>query len=123
MPDADDPTGSVGSVRSAVLAELRARTDAAQSVRLVCQACVRLLPVDGASVSMMTATAARTVLYASDEVVARIEAMQFSLGEGPCVEAFETRRPVLVPDLAAATATTYFGERELVKLAFDDAGI
>jgi GAF domain-containing protein len=107
MPDADDLTASVGQVRAAVLAELRERTSAAQSFRLVCEACVRLLPVDGASVSMMTATAQRTVLYASDEVVAHIEALQFSLGEGPCVEAFETHRPVLVPDLAATSAPSW----------------
>jgi GAF domain-containing protein len=107
MPDADDLTESVGQVRAAVLAELRERASSDQPLRLVCQACVRLLPVDGASVSMMTATAERTVLYASDEVVARIEALQFSLGEGPCVEAFETRRPVLVPDLPAALAQSW----------------
>jgi GAF domain-containing protein len=107
MPDADDLTESVGAVRAAVLAELRARTDHAVPLRLVCQACVRLLPIDGASASMMTGTAERTMLYASDDVVAHIEALQFSLGEGPCVEAFETRRPVLVPDLAAAPAQSW----------------
>jgi GAF domain-containing protein len=107
MPDAGDLTASVGPVRAAVLAELRERAEGAAPMRLICQACVRLLRVDGASVSVMTGTAGRMVLYASDEVVAHIEALQFSLGEGPCVEAFDTRRPVLVPDLAAASALSW----------------
>jgi hypothetical protein len=42
-------------------------------------------------------------LYASDSVSSRIESLQFSLGEGPCFESFESRRPVLVPDLANFT--------------------
>ncbi|WP_214369266.1 GAF domain-containing protein [Pseudonocardia sp. H11422] len=32
-----------------------------------------------------------------------LDELQFSLGEGPCVEAFTERRPVLVADLAALT--------------------
>jgi GAF domain/ANTAR domain len=107
MSDAGGAVESVSTVRAAVMAELREQTGAADPVRLVCEACVRLLPVDGASVSMMSGTTERAVLYASDEVVAHIEALQFSLGEGPCFEAFQTRGPVLVPDLAAASARSW----------------
>jgi len=39
-------------------------------------------------------------LWASDEVARKLDDLQFSLGEGPCVEAFVDRRPVLVADLA-----------------------
>jgi GAF domain-containing protein len=38
-------------------------------------------------------------LWASDEVARKLDDLQFSLGEGPCVEAFVDRRPVLVADL------------------------
>ena len=38
-------------------------------------------------------------LWASDEVARKLDDLQFSLGEGPCVEAFVYRRPVLVADL------------------------
>jgi hypothetical protein len=36
----------------------------------------------------------------TDAVSARIEELQFALGEGPCVDAFHEDRPVLEPDLA-----------------------
>ena len=35
--------------------------------------------------------------------------LQFSLGEGPCFEAYRTRRPVLIPDLAAVAPTRWPG--------------
>lgn len=75
----------------------------------LCRACAELLPVDGASVSLMTraGTGHRETLYASDEVVDHIETLQFSLGEGPCFEAFTTGRPVLVADLATDAATAW----------------
>nr|WP_239161071.1 GAF and ANTAR domain-containing protein [Virgisporangium ochraceum] len=36
---------------------------------------------------------------ASDPVTERIEELQFTFGEGPCVDAVATCRPVLIPDL------------------------
>jgi hypothetical protein len=36
-------------------------------------------------------------------VASHLDELQFSLGEGPCVEAFTEGRPVLVPDLAELT--------------------
>ncbi|SFR27965.1 GAF domain-containing protein [Lentzea waywayandensis] len=70
----------------------------------VIRACVDVLPVDGASISVMSGPRERETLYASDEIAAKIEDVQFNLGEGPCFEAFSTRRPVLVPDLPQASA-------------------
>jgi hypothetical protein len=37
---------------------------------------------------------------ASDRSSAILEELQFEVGEGPCLTAFDTRGPVLVPDLA-----------------------
>ncbi|WP_410606451.1 GAF domain-containing protein [Amycolatopsis sp. lyj-109] len=67
----------------------------------VCRACVRLLPVDGAAVSVMVDAGHREVVYASDAVSTALAELQFSLGEGPCLEAYAAGGPVLVPDLAA----------------------
>ncbi|WP_218952435.1 GAF and ANTAR domain-containing protein [Amycolatopsis anabasis] len=83
-----------------MLAALRDGNDAVRPVVRVCRACAALLPVDGASISVMLGPQHRASLYASDAVVERMESVQFSLGEGPCFEAFETGQPVLVPDLA-----------------------
>jgi hypothetical protein len=72
----------------------------------LCAACVEVLPVDGVGISLMLrdSVAGRVVLAASDDRAARIEELQFSLGEGPCVSAFSEARPVLVPDIRAADA-------------------
>lgn len=95
-----DAADSVQRLLAQVLWALRAGEGAISPLIRVCQACASLLPVDGASISVMTGTRQRQQLYASDAQVERIEDLQFTLGEGPCVEAFETGRPVLVPDLA-----------------------
>jgi hypothetical protein len=39
-------------------------------------------------------------LCSSDEVSAVIEELQYTLGEGPCVDAYHENRPVIEPDLA-----------------------
>jgi len=63
--------------------------------------CIDTLPVTGAAITAMTSADAQVALWASDEVARRIDELQFRLGEGPCVEAFESRAPVLVPDISA----------------------
>jgi hypothetical protein len=66
----------------------------------LCIACREALPVDGVGVSLMTEGQAsgRMLLGASDSIGAQIEELQFGLGEGPCVSAYSTGGPVLVPD-------------------------
>ncbi|MFI5778956.1 GAF and ANTAR domain-containing protein [Nocardia sp. NPDC051570] len=103
MSDFDPMSNSAGKARDALLFALGDSDSDVDVVARIGRVCVELLPVDGVSVSLMTGTDQREILYASDEVVARIEAVQFSLGEGPCFEAFETRRPVLITDLRGAT--------------------
>lgn len=102
-----DLGGPVWQVRDAVAAALREHGARPDLLTHVCRVCADLLPVDGMSVSLMSDTANREVLFASDEVSARIEALQFSLGEGPCFEAFDSRRPVLVPDLPGRVAPSW----------------
>jgi hypothetical protein len=63
------------------------------------QSCVDGLEVDGGSISVLTATESRQTLWASDAVGELLEDLQFSLGEGACMEAAATGRPVLVEDL------------------------
>lgn len=48
---------------------------------------------------MVTALGNRGVVCATDDVSARIEELQFSLGEGPCVDAANSGAPVLIADL------------------------
>ena len=65
------------------------------------------LPVDGAAISTMTGTPHRETLCASDQVANGLEELQFTLGEGPCFEAFDAGVPVLVPDLDTASGSRW----------------
>ncbi|MDQ1711067.1 MAG: hypothetical protein QOE45_517 [Frankiaceae bacterium] len=67
--------------------------------RRICDLCVEMLGVTGAGISLVTASGNRGVVCASDDVAARIEDLQITLGEGPCVDAVRSGAPVLVPDL------------------------
>ena len=69
----------------------------------ICQACLAVLPVTRAAVTVMTSADRQEPIWASDDVAGHLDELQFSLGEGPCVEAFTEGRPVLVPDLAELT--------------------
>ena len=58
-----------------------------------------MLGITGAGISMVTNAGNRGVVCATDDVSARIEDLQLTLGEGPCVDAAHFGTPVLVPDL------------------------
>jgi GAF domain-containing protein len=72
----------------------------------ICELCVELLPVSGAGISMVTQAGNRGIVCATDDVAARIEELQFSLGEGPCVDAVHSGGPVLIPDLERPSSVT-----------------
>jgi GAF domain-containing protein len=59
-----------------------------------------MLSVTGAGISMVSRAGNRGVVCATDDVSARIEDLQFTLGEGPCFDAAHFGTPVLVPDLS-----------------------
>lgn len=65
----------------------------------VCRACVVVLGVDGAAISLFTAGNSRETLWASDATAELLEDLQFSLGEGACVQAAVTGRAVVIADL------------------------
>jgi hypothetical protein len=69
-------------------------------LRRLCGAAAQALSAHGAAASVMAEDGVRSVTVASDAASERIEELQFALGDGPCIEAFASRRPVLVPDLA-----------------------
>jgi hypothetical protein len=74
-------------------------TEGAGRPRRICTLCVEQLDVTGAGISMVTAAGNRGVVCATDEVSARIEELQFMLGEGPAFDAVRSGAPALVPDL------------------------
>ena len=64
----------------------------------ICRLAVRTLDLSGAGISVMTNEGHRATVCATDRVAAAIEELQFTLGEGPCVDAFH-RGPVMIADL------------------------
>ena len=66
----------------------------------LCSALTRSLPATGVGVSLLTEdTHGGWPVAASDAASRMLEELQFTLGEGPCLDAFTSRRPVLEPDL------------------------
>jgi hypothetical protein len=60
---------------------------------------VESLPIDGAAVAVRAGPDTGQLVHATDAIIARLDDLQFTLGEGPCVDAFRQQLPVLVPDL------------------------
>jgi hypothetical protein len=67
----------------------------------ICQLCVDMLGVSGAGITMVGGDAGhRAVVSSTDAIAARIEDLQITLGEGPCIDAAGSGRPVLVADIS-----------------------
>ena len=88
----------VSAILSAVSAE-HERTGAVLPTVLV-SLCGRSLPVSGVGMALMTDDGPAGTVAATDGNAHEVEELQFSLGEGPCVDASKTGQPVLQPDLA-----------------------
>ncbi|WP_051872167.1 GAF and ANTAR domain-containing protein [Streptomyces sclerotialus] len=76
-----------------------AEADSQSLPERLCAALCQALPVDGATLSLLTDTPDRQLLHASGTAALRLEQVQFEMGEGPCVTAAATGQPVIVPDL------------------------
>lgn len=67
----------------------------------LCEACVVLLDVDAAAISLVFDGANTGTLGSSSPLARNYDELQFTLGEGPCLESVAQRCPILVADLAA----------------------
>jgi hypothetical protein len=63
--------------------------------------CAGALPVKGVGLALMTERGPAGTVATTDGAALILEDLQFTLGEGPCVDASQSGRPVLQPDLAA----------------------
>jgi hypothetical protein len=95
---------TVRDILSAVWAASRDGEDLPDSlVRL----CARTLPVSGVGLALMTDDGPAGTVAASDGGALQLEELQFTLAQGPCVDASRTGRPVLAPDLARTSSRTW----------------
>jgi hypothetical protein len=84
-----------------LVAERSGVRDAPVSAVDACEVAVAVAGVDGGWLSVMSKPERRALVHATGPRAAELEELQFTLGEGPCTDAFESGRPVLVADLAA----------------------
>lgn len=66
---------------------------------LLCRRAMDDLQMDGVAVTVLSTPEHRHVVFASGSDVLDVEDVQFTLGDGPVIEAYRDRRAVLVPDL------------------------
>ena len=86
----------VAEILSAVLSESQ---DGMAMPTCLASMCARALPVSGVGLALMTDDGPAGTVAATDGSALELEELQFSLGEGPCVDASHSGRPVLQPDL------------------------
>lgn len=83
----------------------------------LCRAVSEELGLVGATVSLMPGVGVHAVCAASSPTARRLDEAQFGVGEGPARDAFATRRPVLVPDLAITGTSRWPGWTPTVRSA------
>jgi GAF domain len=89
--------------RQQIVARLAGPEPGAETARL-CRVCAEVTGMTGAGIMLMSGDFPHGSLCTTDEVSALIERLQYDLGEGPCVDAYQLGHPVLEPDLADPVA-------------------
>ena len=92
--NAVDPHGA----RARFLAAINGLDSEQEEPARLCEACVQVLPVQRAAISVYVPGAGLEVLCASDRVAEQVEWAQITLGEGPGVDAADG--PMIVDDLS-----------------------
>jgi hypothetical protein len=101
---------AVGDGRRARLVTQLSSDDGGEvDTALLCQVCADVTRLTGAAIVLLADEMAQSCAGASNDVSSRIEELQFTVGEGPAVDAYRHARPVLEPDLADAATDRWFG--------------
>ncbi|MFD2079813.1 GAF and ANTAR domain-containing protein [Actinopolymorpha cephalotaxi] len=80
-----------------------------QAPRRICEAVVASSLADGAAVTLISDPDRQEPICATDEIATRLDELQFSLAEGPCLDAHSLGQPVLVSDIADPADTRWPG--------------
>jgi hypothetical protein len=82
-----------------ILTQLSAAGGAEPEVARLCEVCADVAGMSGAGIMLMTGDEPQGSVCSSNKVSNLIEELQYTLGEGPCVDAYHQGGPVLEPDL------------------------
>ncbi len=77
----------------------------------LCDVSAEATEMTGAGIMLMSGDIPRGSICTTNDVSALIEQLQYDLGEGPCVDAYNLDRPVLEPDLVGAAVPRWLGFR------------
>jgi len=83
------------------------RSNGTQVGARLCETCVEILDVTGAGIMLMSEGEHRGTFGVSNDVISVVEDLQFTLGEGPCIDAFTSDQPVCEPDLRNPAAVRW----------------
>jgi hypothetical protein len=100
IPDLGGRPVAGGERRLRILGLLIGSGDTALCASRLCQFCAQVTGMSGAGIMLMSGDVPRGSLCTTNEVSDLIEQLQYVLGEGPCVDAYQQDWPVLEPDLA-----------------------
>ncbi|MGH3357815.1 MAG: GAF and ANTAR domain-containing protein [Nocardioidaceae bacterium] len=95
----DDDASRGWRTRAAAAIDAERGDGEAGGLGALCRACVTELDVAGAAVNLMSQSVSAGVLAGSDARSMHVCELQFTFGEGPCQDAFASRRPVLMASL------------------------
>ncbi len=98
-----------GNRRMRIIDQLFPRTEPELGRTRLCEVCAEVTDMSGAGIMLMTGDMPQGSAGSSDDVSAEIEELQYTLGEGPCVDAFHSDAPVLEPDLADPAQPRWIG--------------
>jgi GAF domain-containing protein len=93
------------------LARVRAALEWGHGSHTLCVAAAETVGVVSAGVVLMAGGRALGNVCVSDPAAEAIEDVQYTLGEGPCVDAWRSKQPVLVPDLSESSLVEWAGLR------------
>jgi GAF domain-containing protein len=88
-----------GDRRLRILTQLVGRGAFGLETKRLCEVCAEVTGMSGAGIMLMSGELPEGVICTTNQVSKLIEDLQFTLGEGPCVDAFNLDRPTLEPDL------------------------
>lgn len=88
------------ATRDEISAARRAILTSYETNLSLCAPFLTVLPVTGASVSILATPAGLSTMCATDDLAAHLDELQFDLGEGPGWDALRSREPVLHNDFA-----------------------
>jgi len=98
-----------GERRTRILTRLVGVAGAQLETKRLCEVCAEVTGVSGAGIMIISGDVPQGSACTTNEVSALVEELQFDLGEGPCVDAYNEDRPVLEPDLAAPASPRWMG--------------